>query len=138
MPIIEFSQQDILRGTILDPAWYTVKIEATGEKLSAKGDSTNYVMEGIVLRNGDNGDEGDLLKKPIAGVPLTWNFNSKAIGFMVGYFEALGHEVREGKRFDLDNTVGELIDVFVENDTWEGRPVNRVNHKYRAPREEAA
>jgi len=135
MPIISFSKKDILRGVILDPAWYRVKIDETGEKRSKAGDSDNYLMSATVIRNADNGDGGSD-KKPIAGVPLDWNFNSKAIGFMVGFFEALGQTVEEGKRFDLDATVGEVIDIFVENDTYEGRPVNRVNHKYRVPRED--
>ncbi len=135
MPIIEFTQKDILRGTILDPSWYRVKIDETGEKLSKAGDSTNYLMSGTVIRNADNGDEGND-KKHIAGVPIDWNFNSKAIGFMVGFFEALGQTVEEGKRFDLDATVGEVIDIFIENDNYEGRTINRVNHKYRVPRED--
>ena len=33
-----------------------------------------------------------------------------------------------------DYTAGHEIDVFVENDTYQGRLVNRVNHKYRAPK----
>lgn len=135
MPIIEFSKKDILRGVILSPAWYRCKIDETGEKLASKGNSMNYTMSATVIRNADNGDEGKA-EKPITGVPLDWNFNSKAIGFMVGFFEALGQEVSEGKRFDLDAAVGEIIDIYVENDMWEGRTVNRVNHKYRVPRED--
>lgn len=137
MPIIEFSKKDILRGVILDPAWYRCRIDETGEKLSKAGDSTNYLISATVIRNADNGDEGND-KKPIAGVPIDWNFNSKAIGFMVGFFEALGQTVEPGKRFDLDATVGEVIDMRIENDMWEGRPKNQVNHFYRVPRDEAA
>jgi hypothetical protein len=130
MPKIEFGERDILRGTVLDPAWYRVRIDSTGEAPSKDGMSTNYPVEGTVLCNADNGDT------KFAGVPLDWNFNSKAIGFMAGYFKALGTTVEKGKRYELNNSVGQEIDVYVENGEWQGRIVNRVNHKYRTPRTE--
>jgi hypothetical protein len=43
-------------------------------------------------------------------------------------------DVKAGARFDLANAVGRTLEVFVENDTWQGRMVNRVNHKYRVVR----
>lgn len=133
MPIIQFGKRDLMRGTVVTPAWYRVRIDSVGEapaKASEKGPSTNYPVEGTILFNGDNGDT------QYAGVPLDWNFNSKAIGFAVGFLQAFGVEVKEGTRFDLNAASGKELDVFVENDTWQQRLVNRVNHKYRAPRTE--
>ncbi len=133
MPIIEFSQRDLMRGIIVEPAWYRVRIESVGEapaKQSDKGPSTNYPVEGTILFQGDNGD------KKFTGVPLDWNFNSKAIGFAVGFLAALGAEVKAGTRFDLKAAEGKEVDVFVENGDWQGRVVNRVNHKYRAVKSE--
>jgi hypothetical protein len=43
-------------------------------------------------------------------------------------------DVKAGARFDLANAAGKQIEVFVENGEWQGRIVNRVNHKYRALR----
>lgn len=131
MALITFTDRDLLRGKIVTPAWYRVKIESVGEapaKASEKGPSTNYPVEATILFNGDNGD------KEFAGVPLDWNFNSKAIGFAVGYLAAFGVEVKSGTRFDLKASEGRELDVYVENDTWQNRLVNRVNHKYRTPR----
>jgi|SRR5712671_4002823 len=128
MPVISFSQRDLMRGKIITPAWYRVRIDSVGEspaKASEKGPSTNYPVEATILFNGDTGDV------EFAGVPLDWNFNSKAIGFAVGYLEALGVDVKAGTRFDLNASAGHEVDVFVENDTYQGRLVNRVNHKYR-------
>lgn len=133
MPIVSFSDRDLLRGKVVTPAWYRVRIESVGEapaKASEKGPSTNYPVEGTILFNGDNGDT------EFASVPLDWNFNSKAIGFAVGFLQAFGVEVRSGQRFDLKSAEGRELDVFVENDTWQNRMVNRVNHKYRAIRED--
>lgn len=135
MPVISISEKDLLRGKIITPGWYRVKIASVGEapaKASEKGPSTNYPVEGTILFNGDTGDT------QFAGFPLDWNFNSKAIGFTIGYLEAFGVEVKAGTRFDLKSSEGRELDVFVENGEWQGRLVNRVNHKYRKPRPEVS
>jgi hypothetical protein len=128
MATVSFSDRDLLRGKVITPGWYRVRIESVGEapaKASEKGPSTNYPVEGTVLFNGETGD------KEFANVPLDWNFNSKAIGFAVGFLQAFGVEVKSGVRFDLKSAEGRELDVFVENDTYQNRLVNRVNHKYR-------
>ena len=131
MPIVTFSDRDLLRGKIITPGWYRVRIEAIGEapaKDSGKGPSTNYPVEGTIQFNGDNGDI------TFANVPIEWNFNSKAQGFAVGFLQAFGVDVKPGVRFDLKSAEGKDIDVFIENATWDNRLVNRVNHKYRTPK----
>ena len=125
MPIISFSERDLMRGKVVEPAWYVVKIQNVGEAPSKDGGSTNYPVEGSIVKNADNGSE------EFANVPLDWNFNSKAIGFAVGFLMAFGVDVKAGARFDLANAIGREVEIFVENDTWQGRMVNRVNHKYR-------
>jgi hypothetical protein len=128
MPVVSFSARDLMRGKIITPAWYRVVINSVGEapaKASEKGPSTNYPVEATIQFNGDDGST------EFTGVPLDWNFNSKAIGFAVGFLQAFGVEVKEGTRFDLKSAEGRELDVFVENDQYQGRLVNRVNHKYR-------
>lgn len=128
MPIIGFSDKDMLRGKVITPDWYRVKIDEVGESASKDGNSTNYPVSATVICNASNGDEA------FAGVPVEWNFNSKAIGFAVGFLQALGVEVEAGKRYQLEHAIGKELEVFIENDTYQGRLVNRVNHKYRALR----
>lgn len=133
MPIVSFSEQDLLRGRIITPGWYRVKIDTVGEqpaKASEKGPSTNYPVEGVIKFNGDTGST------EFSNTPLSWNFNSKAMGFSIGFLEALGVKVAPNVRFDLKSAEGLEIDVFVENGEYQGRIVNRVNHKYRAIRPE--
>jgi hypothetical protein len=128
MPVVSFGERDILRGIVITPGWYRVRINNVGEapaKASDKGPSTNYPVEGTVLFNGDNGDV------QFANIPVDWNFNSKAISFAIGFLKAFGVEVKAGMRFDLKSAEGKELDIFIENDTWQGRLVNRVNHKYR-------
>lgn len=132
-PIVNFSKRDLMRGKIVTPGWYRVKIDLVGEAPAAmkegRSPSTNYPVEGTILFNADDGS------KEFEGVPLDWTFNSKAIGFAVGFLSAFGVNVEEGKRFDLGAAEGKELDVFVENDIWQGRQVNRVNHKYRPAKE---
>ena len=125
MPIVSFSEGDMLRGKVVDPAWYQVRIESVGEGPSKDGGSINYPVEGTIICDADSGDT------KFAGVPLTWNFNSKAMGFAVGFLQAFGVEVKPDTRFDLNNASGKVLEVFVENGEYQGRIMNRVNHKYR-------
>jgi hypothetical protein len=125
VPIISFNDRDLLRGKIVEPAWYVVTINSVGEAPSKDGGSTNYPVEGVIVKNADNGSED------FANVPLDWNFNSKAISFAAGFLAALGVDVRSGARFELSNAVGKQMEIFVENGEWQGRILNRVNHKYR-------
>ena len=131
MPVISFSEKDLLRGKVVTPAWYRVRIDTVGEGPSKDGGSVNYPVEGTVIQNSDTGD------KEFAGVPIDWLFNSKAIGFAVGFLSAFGVEVKSGARFDLASAAQKELDVYIENDTYQGRLVNRVNHKYRQVREAA-
>lgn len=125
MPIISFGERDLLRGKVVTPGWYRVRIDSVGEKPSRDGNSTNYPVEATIIKNADNGST------EFAGVPIDYNFNSKAIGFAVGFLKSFGQEVKPNQRFDLNAAAGKELDVFIENDTYEGRIVNRVNHKYR-------
>src|SRR4249920_1577986 len=128
MPLISFTDRDLLRGKVVEPAWYLVNIDAVGEGPSKDGGSTNYPVEATIVKNADTGSED------FKNVPLDWNFNSKAIGFAVGFLAAFGVDVKAGARFDLANAVGKQLEMFVENGEWQGRIKNQVNHKYRALR----
>lgn len=127
MPIFEPTKKDLMRGKLVsEPAWYTVIIDSFDDgKPSKDKQSTNYTVEATILRNADTGEEKD------AGIMLVWNFNTKAMGFATGYLKALGVDAELGGRYRLEESVGQQMDVFVEHDTWDGKNVNRVNHKYR-------
>ena len=122
---IEFSNEDLLRGEIVEPGWYTVKINSYEEAPSKNGDSTNYILNTVIVRNSGNGDEA------FAGVPIKLNFNSKAKGFSIGFLKALGIGAESGQRYDLEQTVGEIVDVHITTGTYQDRPKNEVNHSYR-------
>lgn len=123
MPMITLTEKDINRGKIVTPAWYLMRIDSVGEKPSKDGGSTNYPVEGTILADAESGSE------EFKNVSLEWNFNSKAIGFTVGFLKALGVDVVPG-RFRLEDSVGKTLKVFVENGEYEGRLINKINHKY--------
>lgn len=129
MPIIQPSEKDLLMGKVVEPAWYRLRIDTIGEAPSGDGGSTNYPVDGTIVRNADNGSTD------FAGVPIRWNFNSKFISPAFTFLECLGVTVEAGKRYDLASAQGMEIDVYVENVEWKGRILNRVNHKYRKPRD---
>ena len=127
--IINVSEKDLLRGKIVTPAWYRVLVNKVNDRLSKDGNSTNYWVDGEILFNADNGD------KTFAGVPTPqgWLFNSGAISFAEGFVVSCGGEWKLG-RIDLGAAEGQQLDVFIENQLWEGRMQNKINHQYRKPR----
>lgn len=129
MPIVSFNDKELLRGKVIEPGWYVMNIISVGEAPSKDGNSTNFPVEGVIVKNADNGSEA------FAGTPVDWMFNSKAMGFSVGFLQGLGVEVEANKRYDLAMAAGRQLEVYIENDTYQGRMVNRVPHKYRALRQ---
>jgi len=129
MPMINITARDILRGKIVEPAWYRVRVDEVGEKTAKSGQSQFYPCEGTIVKNADNGST------EFAGVPTPqgWGFSELALGFAIGFLEACGAEVGPG-RFELKDAEGKEIDIYIENGLYEGRTVNKINHKYRRPR----
>jgi hypothetical protein len=131
MPQVEFSDRELLRGTIVEPAWYRVYVEGVGEGTPSKdGKSTNFGAEGTILFNGDTGATN------FRNVPIDWNFNSKAMGFAVGFLKAFGVDLAPRTRYELNSAAGKEIDIYIDNRMFEGRTLNNVSHKYRAPKPE--
>jgi len=130
MAIIQFTEKDLLRDKIVEPGMYKVHIDdVSNGEASKDGKSINYIAEATIIKNADNGSE------EFAGVPLTWNFNSKAIGFMKGLFEALGETVTAQSRFDTNALAGHDVEVQVLNDTYNNKMQNKVQHNYRKCRD---
>jgi hypothetical protein len=128
---VTFSKKDILRSTLVEPAWYRLICDAVTQEpklTQGKAPSMEYHLECSIVFNGDNGDS------KFAGVPITIYHYSNGIGFMVGLFEALGQEITEGSRFDLESVAGKEFDAFVENNNYNGKLSNRVNSNYRKPK----
>lgn len=137
MPIVQYSKKDLLRGIVVDPGWYRVVIDTVGEWTPSKdGNSNNMIIEGTIQFNADNGDK-KFAETPIGGIG-SWSFNTKAMGFSLGLVKALAKQVgldpadiKADTRLEFSEFEGKSLDVFVENDTYEGTIKNKVTHKYR-------
>ena len=131
MTMISFSDSDILRNKIVEPGWYVLNIEGHRTWSPTKdGQSNNCHMETVIEKNSDNGSTD------FSGVPIELQFNDKpkARGFIEGFLRGLGVDIQSNTRYDLNSAVGKKIEAYIENDTYNGRIVNRCNHKYRVVR----
>jgi len=140
MPVIQYSKKDLLRDRLVSPAWYRILIDTVGEFTpSADKQSNNMAMEGTILFNADNGE------KEFEGVPIgglgTWSFNTKAMGFSLGLTKAVARQldlepdsITENTQLEYKHLEGKQVDVFVDNNLYEGRLRNKVSHKYREPK----
>jgi len=129
--IISFTDSDLQRNRVVEPAYYVLSIEGHRTWTPTKdGQSNNCHMDCIIEKNADNGSTD------FSGVPIILQFNDKpgAKGFIEGFLRAMGVDIQANTRYDLQSAVGKKIEAFVENDTYNGRLVNKVNHKYRVLR----
>lgn len=89
--MITITAKDIKRAVVVEPAWYVVRVDSCTEKTAKSGTSQNYLMEGELLMNAENGD------KKFAGTPTPsgWLFNEGAISFAIPFLKACGAEIDE-------------------------------------------
>lgn len=128
MGIIEFSQREILKGKVVKPGFYLVEIDKVSESPSKDGASINYRIDEATILEDEGGD------KEFAGVPTPyWNYNSKNPRFMIPFFEAItGEKIEAGTRIGWGSQLqGKKLYVFIDNDKFEGRPVNRIKDDYK-------
>ena len=110
------SKEDLLRSKIVQPGWYTANIKAVTQKAAKTDGSTNTVVS-FVIKGG-----------AFDGVPLDRVFSEKSPGFAENFVTAIqGRKPKaEGEDFDFDRAVGKDIRVYVTNDKYAGRLVNRA------------
>ena len=131
MPFIQPTADDLKRGVLIDPpGWYTVKVNSISDWETAKsGNSQNCRVDADIIRNADSGDE------KFAGFKApNWMFNDKFMSGPVGFMRALGHELKADERFDLNVGVGQVLDVFIVHDVYQGNTNAKVEHRYRPTR----
>lgn len=129
MPKVNFTEEDMKQGMLVDPAWYRIHCDSIGEKptVTEKGPSINYPGVGIILFDGNTGNT------QFAGVKIYFQFNSKFKSAIRAALEAIGEKVEAGD-WELKALEGKEFDVFVERGEYQGRFNNRVNGGFRAPR----
>lgn len=120
MTLLNITDEDLLRGTLLKPGWYPVHINEVAET-AAKTDGSTFWKMRSVIRAGEN-----------KGVPLDFGFSEKAPGFAIPFLKAItGHDVKAGNA-NLALASGRDLDVYVTNGVYNGKPTNNVTD-YRKP-----
>lgn len=116
------NEKDIKRSVQVTQGWYATFIENAYETQAKTDGSKLIVFEGVI-----KGGEFD-------GVPLVWQFSEKAAGFAIPFFKALGAPIGEkdgnyekGGNFDEKKAIGKTIKVFVKNELYQGRMLNKAD-----------
>ena len=109
---LQINPEDILRSVVLEPGWYKTKIKDVAEEPSKKGDSTNYVVDFVVV-SGPTQKEG---RTPV-GVPIRRYYSEKAPGFVIPLFKAFGiiFDGSKAVTVDFEGLKGKELEVYVLN-----------------------
>lgn len=127
--ILNFSKAEFLKGMIITPGWYKASIKTFDAK-PPKGatDSMNFKYTFAITIPGRPEDE-----KP----EIEHIFNSKAKGFMIPFIVAITgkpaqtimDEMTAGSlQFDTEACVGQIVQVKIENEPYEGRLTNKIKN----------
>lgn len=118
MPILVITREDLLRGKLVNPGWYKMRIKSIEDTAAGTDGSTNTNVSFVITQPGDFID-----------VPLRRVFNEKAPGFAVTFIESITgkHLDPNGGSFDLSNSVGREVFGYIKNSMWQGRARNEVD-----------
>lgn len=130
MGVINITKRDILRSTLLPGNYYLVEIQNVTEAQSKDGQSINYSIDEAEVITDEFGDA------KFQGVPTPrWSFNSKAIGFIIPFLEAVtGEKITDPTRIKWDNETlkGKKLYVFIGPKKLEDdRVVNEIKPQYK-------
>jgi hypothetical protein len=121
--IIQISKADLLKGRVLPPTWYKMKVMSFESKPTADKTSVNYIFN-LSLPDQDDQEIPQL-------------FNSKALGFMAPFLCAvfkknlieMNEQMVSGSfNFDPDETLGKMVFGLVKNEEYQGRILNKIEN----------
>jgi len=125
MALFDFTPEDVARGAILQPGWYTLEVKKVEDGI-AKSSGNPKVTVTFSCLDGKDHDGNDAV-----GVPLVTTFSPGAPGFAIDFCNALGANIgKEGKagiRIDMESCGGKRLQGFVKNDVYEGKTQNKVD-----------
>lgn len=117
MALVEFQDDDLKRGTLVDPGMYDVIVEHQEDSTDKNGFPLfKYRFKIINCPNPE-----------FDGVRLFTQFSSKAMGFYVPFWTAVtGEKPTKGQGYDTSYPVGRTLRVQVIRDVYEGNAQNKV------------
>ena len=127
MPKITFNDSDFAKMQPPAKGFHLFEITDTSEKLSNKGDSTNYNFFFKAVESAVNDAN--------IGRTADRGFNSKALGFMTDFLAAVWQctpdeavtKLRENPELDTSELVGEKVWNEVIDEVYEGRSIRKMS-----------
>lgn len=98
-----FSEEDILRGTLVKPTWYPVEISEVNDITASTGVGGSEITVKI-------------LDGQFKGVPVNIRYYENAPGFSKNFVSALGATVKAGLEVNFDSKlVGKRLEAYIKN-----------------------
>lgn len=120
MPFIfTITKEDQQRNKLVQPGWYVCKVKSITQGPGKNDPQSITTTVEFVIEDGP--------AKDAIGVPLTHWASEKAAGLQENLIVALTGKKLDpnGTSVDLEPAIGRKIKVYVKNDKYQGRMVNR-------------
>lgn len=118
--ILKLTKQDLMMAATASVGWYHWEPTKIEVELSAKGDSHNISIFGLLV----GGDQPH--QEEFEGKQVVARFNTKLIGKLVPALRAFGWEVTEDMDLDTDELkkklIGEKVDIQIKHRDYQGNP----------------
>ena len=111
---VRFNQEDLDKGKLVTPGWYSAKVLTVEEKPAETDGSMNWNYKLSIVGSEFN------------GVPVYRTFNEKGKGYMIRFIESLGGRVTAGTEFDPQRAIGKILRIFIKNELYQNNMRNNV------------
>jgi hypothetical protein len=116
---LTITREDAKRGQLVDPGWYQAKVKDITAEQSGDKTSITYHVSLVVITPG-----------PYQDVPIKYWISEKAPSMGIPLLNACGAAIDPenfaGSDFDLENCIGKIVDIAVENEEYNKRMGNKV------------
>lgn len=131
---LQLTEEEIKRGSLVDPDWYLIEIKKAKEETSKKGNSTNLVLDFSVVTDSKGGTK-------FASLPVRHWINEQAAWAAIDFLAALGLEIKATSySLDPEALVGKRVMGFIRptpNPTDpSGKMVNAISDFKKAAQED--
>lgn len=109
------SQDDLNKGKLIEPGWYTFRVEKVYEEPSKDKSSTNTKVDCRIV----DGEFG--------GMMVTRVFSEKAPGFVVPFLKAFGIEVVADEEYNLAATENMEFKGYVSHREYNNQKYNDIS-----------
>jgi hypothetical protein len=128
MALFDITAEDVARGTLVKPGWYSFTVKSLDEKPAKQQkdptQSVTVLHVGLLLDNAKNDEGAD-----VGPVPVKATFPSNAPSMIINFANAFGAGIgKEGKKIEVDDKyIGKRAKVYIKRGQYEGRVTNNCD-----------